>query len=92
MNPLFANVATKLQRLGDQSTWYIVTTKQERFVNQILKANAIELADAQVFGLDRNMNKMEVLKALLKTHPNDSLYFVEDRLAKPVKCIKQHKT
>jgi len=80
MNPLFANVATKLQRLGDQSTWYIVTTKQERFVKQILKANAIELDDEQIFGLDRNMNKMDVLKALLKSHPNDTLHFVEDRL------------
>lgn len=80
MNPLFANVAKKLQRLDNQSTWYVVTTKQERFVKQILKANAIELADEQIFGLDRNMNKMDVLKTLLKIHPNDTIHFVEDRL------------
>jgi phosphoglycolate phosphatase-like HAD superfamily hydrolase len=64
MNPLFDGVAAKLQRLGEQQPWYVVTTKQERFVKQILKANAIELADGQIFGLDRNMSKVEVLKGL----------------------------
>ena len=80
MNPLFAGVATKLRKLGQRCPWYIVTTKQERFVKQILKANAIELADERIFGLDRNMSKVEVLKGLLKTHPNETIYFVEDRL------------
>ena len=80
MNPLFAGVAEKLRMLGQQCPWYVVTTKQERFVKQILKANAIELADERIFGLDRNMSKVEVLKGLLKTHPNKTIYFVEDRL------------
>jgi phosphoglycolate phosphatase-like HAD superfamily hydrolase len=64
MNPLFAGVATKLEKLGQQCPWYVVTTKQERFVKQILKANAIELADERIFGLDRNMSKVEVLKGV----------------------------
>lgn len=80
MNPLFPGVAEKLRMLGQQYPWYIVTTKQERFVKQILKANAIELVDEHIFGLDRNMSKVEVLKGLLKTHPNQTIYFVEDRL------------
>ena len=79
-NPLFAGVATKLLKLGQRCIWYVVTRKQERFVKQILKANAIELADQQIFGLDRNMSKMEVLMELLKNHPNETIYFVEDRL------------
>ena len=51
-----------------------------KLVAQILKANTIQLADEQIFGLDRNMNKMDVLKALLKSHPDNIVHFVEDRL------------
>jgi hypothetical protein len=49
MNPLFAGVATKLRKLKQQCSWYVVTRQQERFVKQILKANAIELADEWIF-------------------------------------------
>ncbi len=79
MNPLFDGVAEKLREIGQQYPWYVITTKQERFVKQILKANAIELADECIFGLDRNMNKMEVLAGLLETHPSKTIYFMEDR-------------
>jgi len=88
MNPLFAGVATKLRKLGQQCPWYVVTTKQERFVKQILKANAIDLADERIFGLDRNMSKIEVLKGLLKTHSNETIYFVEDRLPTLLNVLK----
>jgi phosphoglycolate phosphatase-like HAD superfamily hydrolase len=88
MNPLFAGVAAKLRTLGQKRSWYVVTTKQERFVRQILKANAIELADERIFGLDRNMSKVEVLKGLLKTHPDATIYFVEDRLPTLLNVLK----
>jgi phosphoglycolate phosphatase-like HAD superfamily hydrolase len=87
-NPLFTDVASKLQSVGDQSTWYVVTTKQERFVKQILKANAIELPDERIFGLDRHMNKIEVLQTLLKKHPEQRIYFVEDRLPTLINVLK----
>jgi phosphoglycolate phosphatase-like HAD superfamily hydrolase len=79
-NPLYDGVAAKLQMLGQLCTWYVVTTKHERFVKQILIANAIDLPDERVFGLDRNMSKVDVLTGLLKTHPDETVYFVEDRL------------
>ena len=88
MNPLFDGVASKLQKLGEQCPWYVVTTKQERFVKQILKAHVIELADERIFGLDRNMSKVEVLKRLLKAYPNATLYFVEDRLPTLLNVLK----
>jgi len=88
MNPLFDGVASKLQKLVEQCPWYIVTTKQERFVKLILKAHAIELADERIFGLDRNMNKVEVLKKLLNAYPNSTLYFVEDRLPTLLNVLK----
>lgn len=80
MNPLFPGVAEKLQRLSKTHIWYVITTKQERFVKQILKANIIELTEERIFGLDRNMSKPEVLKGLLENHPNQIIQFVEDRL------------
>ena len=88
MNPLFPGIAAKLRRLGQEHTWYIITTKQERFVKQILKANAIELADERIFGLDRNMSKPEVLKDLLIAHPDQALYFTEDRLPTLLNVLK----
>jgi phosphoglycolate phosphatase-like HAD superfamily hydrolase len=80
MNPLFDGVAAKLRQLHRQSLWYVVTTKQERFVKHILQANAIDLPDERIFGLDRNMSKADVLKWLLQFHSEHRLYFVEDRL------------
>jgi phosphoglycolate phosphatase-like HAD superfamily hydrolase len=88
MNPLFDGVTSKLQKLGEQCPWYVVTTKQERFVKQILKAHAIELADERIFGLDRNMSKVEVLKKLLNTYLNATIYFVEDRLPALLNVLK----
>jgi phosphoglycolate phosphatase-like HAD superfamily hydrolase len=88
MNPLFDGVAAKLQKLGGRQRWYVVTTKQERFVKQILKANAINLADEQIFGLDRNMGKIEVLTGLLTSHPNETIVFVEDRLPTLLNVLK----
>jgi phosphoglycolate phosphatase-like HAD superfamily hydrolase len=79
-NPLYDGVVTRLQELGRSHSWYIVTTKHERFVRLILQANKIELADDQLFGLDRNMTKVEVLKRLSQGHPDETIYFVEDRL------------
>lgn len=80
MNPLFPDIAGKLRTLGQQHDWCVITTKQERFVKHILKANAIDLADEQIFGLDRNMSKPEVLKQLSNAHPHKTIHFVEDRL------------
>jgi phosphoglycolate phosphatase-like HAD superfamily hydrolase len=79
MNPLFSGVAEKLQRLQEGS-WYVITTKQERFVKEIFAANAIELGDERLFGLDRKLSKVEVLKWLRQRHPDQPILFVEDRL------------
>ncbi|MDD1613027.1 MAG: HAD family hydrolase [Methylococcaceae bacterium] len=80
MNPLFDGIAERLRAIGERYPWYVVTTKQERFVKQILQAHAIELEDEKIFGLDRNLSKPEVLKGLLRSHPGQTLYFAEDRL------------
>lgn len=78
MNPLFPAIADKLQSLSHE--WYVITTKQERFVKEILQANGIELDDERIFGLDRNKTKTEILTLLLQQQPTADIRFVEDRL------------
>lgn len=80
MNPLFPGIAAKLRGLARGNVWYIVTTKQERFVKFILHAHGIELADDCIFGLDRRRGKAEILKTLVHRHPGRQIVFVEDRL------------
>jgi phosphoglycolate phosphatase-like HAD superfamily hydrolase len=87
-NPMYDGIAAKLQTLGQLCPWYVVTTKQERFVKQILKANAIDLPDERIFGLDRNMSKVDVLTGLLKNHPMEAIHFIEDRLPTLVNVLK----
>jgi phosphoglycolate phosphatase-like HAD superfamily hydrolase len=88
-NPLYPGVAQKLMQLSQNNTWYIVTTKQERFAKKILYANHIELNPEYIFGLDRNMSKPEVLKILLRRHAGQILHFVEDRLPALLKVREQ---
>lgn len=87
-NPLFPGVTEKLQALSEQNVWYIITTKQERFVKQILQANQVELPEERIFGLDRNMSKEAVLVDLINRHSEQQFYFVEDMLPSLLKIIK----
>ncbi|BBL69874.1 HAD family hydrolase [Methylogaea oryzae] len=88
-NSLYPGMAEKLAKLGQTNTWYVVTTKQERFVKMILSGNRVELPDERIFGLDRNMSKAEVLKLLLERHPGQPIRFVEDRLLTLVKVSQE---
>lgn len=78
MNPLFDGVADKLR--DSDALWYIVTTKQERFAQRILQHHRIEISAERMYGLDRQMNKQQVLELLLQRHPEHEIIFVEDRL------------
>ena len=91
MNPLFSGVAEKLKHLASQELWYIITTKQERFVKHILTANQINIPDDRVFGLDKKMSKEAVLLDLVDKHPQESIYFVEDRFPALLNVIKNKK-
>ncbi len=84
-NPLFPGIAEKLQGLTKRGLWYIITTKQERFVKQILSANNVQIANERIFGLDRKMSKQAVLIDLLIEHPEQTIYFVEDMLSSLLK-------
>ncbi len=78
-NPLFSGIAEKLRALADNQ-WYIITTKQERFVQRILAGSQIELAAKRIYGMDRRMSKPQVLEELSIKHAKQNIIFVEDRL------------
>ncbi len=78
-NPLFEGIAEKLKTLK-QDDWFIISTKQERFVKRILQANAIELDEARIFGLERKLGKQAVLQQMLVKYPERLITFIEDRL------------
>lgn len=77
-NPLFRGMVDKLKTLENQ-TWYIITTKQERFAQKILEANGVHIPAARIFGLDRQMSKQAVLTQLQAEHAVP-IVFIEDRL------------
>lgn len=89
MNPLFPGIVEKLRLLGQKHDWYVITTKQERFVKHIFNANGIPLSDDRIYGLDRKLSKAQVLNGLVKKYPHHAIHFVEDRLPTLIN-IKQH--
>ena len=86
MNPLFEDVNKTLKSI-EPSKCYIITTKQERFVHQIVNANNIVLDPERVFGLDRNLSKQQVLADLQQRYPENAIIFVEDRLPTLINVI-----
>lgn len=86
MNPLFEGIAEKLHQLETAQT-VIITTKQERFVDHILSANQIHFPIEQIYGLDRNLSKQQILTDLSAAQPNTDILFVEDRLPTLINVI-----
>ena len=61
---------------------FIVTTKQERFVELLLRHHRIKLAGERIFGLERKRSKPEILTELAgrAEFGTAALHFIEDRL------------
>ncbi|MEH1832007.1 MAG: HAD family hydrolase [Nostoc sp.] len=61
---------------------YIVTTKEGRFVQQLLQQQGVNLPVAAIFGKEVKRPKFEILQELIQSADNKpvSLWFVEDRL------------
>jgi len=79
-NPLFSGLQEKLTRVLRNFPCYIVTTKQERFVQQILSANDIHIPAENIYGLERQLKKDAVLVMLQEKHLKQTIQFIEDRL------------
>ena len=80
LSPLYPGAAEILSALPPETGCYIVTTKQERFVQQLLEHNGVRFAAEQIFGLDRRMTKEAVLHRLMERYPGRRVHLVEDRM------------
>ena len=89
MNPLFPGIQTKLTSISSEHC-FIITTKQERFVEQILSANEIPFPKEQIFGLDRKLSKQQVLRELQDQYPDHPIVFLEDRLPTLINVMNDH--
>ncbi len=64
------------------ATVFILTTKQARFTERLLRAAGVDLAAERIFGLETGRKKPEILAELLARpeHAGAECRFVEDRL------------
>ncbi|MBW4563681.1 MAG: HAD family hydrolase [Mojavia pulchra JT2-VF2] len=71
---------------------YIVTTKEGRFVQQLLQQEGVEIPPKSIFGKEEKRPKYEILRELKQTADvkSASLWFVEDRL-KTLQLVEQQK-
>ncbi len=76
---LYQGVAEKLSVLVASSIQlYIITTKEGRFVSQLLQKYGIQLEQQALIGKEAKTPKPHTLKTLIQS--GQSLWFVEDRL------------
>lgn len=69
---------------------YIVTTKEGRFVQQLLQQEGVNLPPESIFGKEVKSPKYEILRELINSAADKpvSLWFVEDRL-KALQLVQQ---
>lgn len=62
--------------------FYIVTTKEGRFVKQLLKQQGIELSETQIIGKESKRPKYETLRMIKDNtqESNENIWFIEDRI------------
>jgi phosphoglycolate phosphatase-like HAD superfamily hydrolase len=82
----YPSIIPRLQQMIDQGTLpFIVTTKEQRFVRQLLQQQQIELPESQIFGKEVKQPKAQTLRFLRQKFSEQTdqpviVWFVEDRL------------
>ncbi|HEY9710356.1 MAG TPA: hypothetical protein V6D48_19270, partial [Oculatellaceae cyanobacterium] len=69
---------------------FIVTTKEGRFVKQLLQEQGIQLPEDRIIGKECKRPKHQTLRQLIEAFPGEAvtLWFVEDRL-KTLQSVQQ---
>lgn len=85
LHRFYPGVIERLQQILDSPIeLYIVTTKEGRFVRQLLQQQGIDLAEARIIGKENKRPKYETLRILHDRHQKPArdltIFFVEDRL------------
>ena len=91
LHRFYPGILDKLQQIINSDCYfYIVTTKEGRFVKQLLKKQGIELAANNIIGKECKRPKYETLRLLQNdiSGSDISIWFMEDRL-KTLELVKQ---
>ncbi|HEY9850178.1 MAG TPA: HAD hydrolase-like protein [Leptolyngbyaceae cyanobacterium] len=83
LHRFYPGVIEKLQRvLASEVKLVIITTKEGRFVQQLLQEQNIEILTESIFGKECQRPKHQLLRELIATSTDNSIkiWFVEDRL------------
>ncbi|MBM0741253.1 HAD family hydrolase [Phormidium sp. CLA17] len=77
----YPGVCDRLKATLDSDTQVaIISTKEGRFIQQLLEQQGIDLTDLQLFGKEVKRPKSEILLELMQVFGNDATFwFVEDR-------------
>ena len=91
MHKFYPGVIERIQNIyNTQTALYIVTTKEGRFVKELLQKAGFDLPREAIYGKEEKRPKYEILREL-KQESNDlsvSLWFVEDRI-KTLQKVKE---
>jgi phosphoglycolate phosphatase-like HAD superfamily hydrolase len=90
LHRFYPGVAESLQKLQESGVKIaIVTTKEGRFVRELLQLAGVQMPSELIFGKEYNKPKHQVLREFMTAAGKDStIWFVEDRL-KTLLSIKQ---
>lgn len=83
LHRFYPGILDKLRQiLSSEIQFYIVTTKEGRFVKQLLQQQGIELEERQIIGKECKRPKYETLRMIgdAATELNTNIWFLEDRL------------
>ncbi|MEH2375094.1 HAD family hydrolase [Nostoc sp.] len=83
LHRFYPGVVEKIKLTFDSGVkLYIVTTKEGRFIQQLLQQQGVNLPAAAIFGKEVKRPKFEILRELIQAADKKpvSLWFVEDRL------------
>lgn len=81
LHQFYPGVIERLQRiLAEKITLYIITTKEGRFVRQLLQEQAVYLPDERIIGKESKRPKYETIRQIINSHQVNNLWFLEDRL------------
>lgn len=82
----YPGIAERLQQIvGSSVNPFIITTKEQRFVRQLLKQQQVDFAESQIFGKEVKQPKAQTLRFLINQYTQKlgeplTVWFVEDRL------------
>ncbi|MBH8565858.1 HAD family hydrolase [Nostoc sp. CENA67] len=90
LHKFYPGVVEKIKITIDSAVQvYIVTTKEGRFVEQLLQQEGVSLPPTAIFGKEVKRPKYEILRELIQAAEKPvSLWFVEDRL-KTLQLVQQ---